>query len=111
MRVPKANQTNIETIETFKSLLADSVNQYIRAEKIAVENCSAAFVKFLRTDVCPTSWGNANNCMSIQLAIPLRSVSEQKLQREEIELTTDHLRNMWILYGREKFKANGFPVS
>lgn len=125
LEVPKPKQNN-ETLAQVRLLFVQSTNQFIAAEKLPVEQCKLENVKFVEVLHCPSSWPNSQNCIQIELAIPLKTIanasastakvkssaltSAEDLDSEKIayELTFEHLFQMWTLYGRSHFAQNEF---
>lgn len=123
--VPKARQNN-ETMAQLRLLFAQSANKFIAAEKLPIEKCKIGNVKFVDVLRCPLTWPNSESCIQIDLTIPLKTIanvsasnaknnssvnkSGEDLDHKKIEyeLTVEHLRKMWISYGRPHFMQNEF---
>lgn len=125
LEVPKAKQTN-DTLNQLRLLFAQAANKFITGEKLAIEECKIENVLFTEVLHCSSSWPNAENCIQIEVAIPLKTVtntSAPTVRNEpvsiengtdidatpvEYELTFAHLTQMWLLYGRLHFAENQF---
>lgn len=125
LEVPKVKQNN-ETMAQLRSLFAQSANKFISGEKLSIEPCKIENVKFIDVTHCMSSWPNSENCIQIELAIPLKTITNTTAsnakrnssnnesgedivgEQIEYELTTQHLHEMWELYGRSHFAQNEF---
>ena len=131
---------NESTWNDFRELLALSANKFITASNIQVEECRPANVTFIEILRCPNTWPDNVNCVKVDFAIPLNHLEVEKPQENStqtpttnettttmeilsdldevpnsdyastIELSTEHLRQMWIGFGRAEFKKKGFNV-
>lgn len=109
LHVPHNNQTN-ETFSVWKNLFAQSANEFIQAEHIDVHACNAENVRFVKIEQCSRAWQDSQNCLKIKLAIPLERNGARDGEKIVHELNSDHLREMWILFGQHNFLAHGFAV-
>lgn len=125
LKVSKVKQNN-ETLAQLRLLFAQSANKFITAEKLPIEQCKLENVKFVDVLHCPSTWPNSENCIQIELAIPLKIVANASVsnvkstalstgsgedldsEKIEYELTFEHLLQMWIRYGRPHFAQNEF---
>lgn len=125
LEVPKVKQNN-ETMAQLRLLFAQSANKFIVGEKLSIEPCKIENVKFIDVAHCMSTWPNAENCIQVKVAIPLKTItnatalnadrnsntngSGEDMVGEQIEheLTIQHLNQMWEMYGRSHFAQNEF---
>lgn len=125
LEVPKIKQNN-ETMAQLRLLFAQSTNKFIAGEKLSIEPCKIENVKFIDVAHCMSTWPNSENCIQIELAIPLKTITNATAlnakrvtstnesgedivgEHIEYELTIQHLHQMWEKYGESHFAQNEF---
>lgn len=125
LEIPKAKQNN-ETFAQLRLMFAQSANKFIDGEKLPIEQCKIENVKFVDVLRCPSSWPKSENCIQIELSIPLRTIvnasalnakdkssvngtgEDLNAEKVEYELTFEHLNQMWLKYGRSHFAQYEF---
>lgn len=106
----KSNKQINDTWDKMRVLFCESTNQFLKNNKhITLEKCNPDNVTFISIIHCPRIWPNYANCVIINLAIPLWNLNEAL--KDQYDLRTAYLKDMWTNYGQKLFKDNNFNVS
>jgi hypothetical protein len=114
------NQQNNDTWQTLRTSFSDMANQYIMSQNISANESRPEYVVFQSIKTCPSSWRNADSCVSVEFALPVPIVKIDEDDKEnqykvnttnfDYELTEDNLRSMWNKYAEEILKGKEIKI-